>query len=113
MVKQKGGWYYRPCAIRKTHPPEMTPPSLQRIAESWFLGDGLGTGVDHHVADAGVLCPERNQTPSHPGGEACRFNSVLPDNGHALGRSNVVARDPIIVRIPLNDEMRGHILFVA
>ena len=69
---------------------DQAPASLERRAERWLLGDPLSPGIDHAIADRGMVGPGGNQTPAE---KRCLAFSVLePDRQHLLGRGDVDRR---------------------
>ncbi len=62
-----------------------------RSAVSRLFGNGLGTRVDHPVADGRILCPERHESPAKFREFAGAVLSVA-DRCKLLSGRNVVAR---------------------
>src|SRR5512147_2891073 len=56
-----------------------------------LLGGGLGAGIDHPIADGRVVGPGGDQSPSEPGELASTSFGTRPNDGHGLGRGDVVA----------------------
>src|SRR5271166_6436983 len=71
------------------------PAILEGFAESRFVGDCLGAGIDHLVANACLLRPVGNQTPTNLGELTAWSRGILAYDADVLGRSDVVARFPI------------------
>ncbi len=60
--------------------------------------DGLAAGVDHAVADGGIVGPVGNQPPAKPL-EVPKAIGVLADAQHLLGGGDVVALGEILGRL--------------
>src|SRR5271165_3961224 len=71
------------------------PAILEGFAESRFVGDRLGTGIDHLVANACLLRPVWDQPPANLRELTARSRGILAYDADVLGRSDVVARFPI------------------
>lgn len=61
--------------------------------EGRFLVDRLAAGVDHKTSEGRILCPGRNEPPTHEGGPMAGFRS--PDCQDLLGGRDVVAQRKI------------------
>ena len=70
---------------------DQAAPSAQGGAEGRFIGDTLGAGVDHPVADRGIFSPGGDQSPSQPD----RFTPLVVRpcayGQDRLGRRDVIA----------------------
>jgi hypothetical protein len=67
---------------------------LECFAESGRSRDGFSFGIDHRIADLGILRPERNLAPTHHQDLAFSGVSVRDDRLESL-RSDIVRRAEI------------------
>jgi hypothetical protein len=72
-----------------------TAATLERLFEGGLLRGSLGARIYHLVANARVLRPAGDQAPSHERSTANRLMRILPDDGHGLSWSDVVAGLPV------------------
>ena len=70
-------------------------PTLEEFSESWLLRGGLRASIDHASTDGCILSPVRDQAPSHERSTANGLLRILPDNGHGLSWSDVIAGLPV------------------
>jgi len=63
---------------------------LDSVAESRFLSDGLGAGVDQMAAEAQIFGPAGHETP--PQQIKAVVIAVIADYGDLLSRGNIEAR---------------------
>ena len=84
-----------PRPLIKSVSRDQTALYSERIAEGWCSRDCLRSRVDRLRPDARIGRPRRNQPPSHK----CRLAEVrsLADDWHGLSKSDVVARNPIVI----------------
>ena len=66
-------------------------------AKGRFGSHRLRMGIDHLVADAGVLRPVRNQSPPHMRTKPLGSLRLLSDDLNGLSWCDVVAGKPVII----------------